>query len=275
MEAEQKYQQMVEQLKSYGSVAVAFSGGVDSTLLLAAAKEALGEQVLAVTVRSDSFPMREFLEAEQCAQTFGVPQQVVTVKEMDIPGFAQNPPDRCYLCKKEIMGAIIGAAKEAGISHVVEGSNTDDLGDYRPGRRAIQELGVHSPLQEAGLSKKEIRQLLKARNLPAWSKPSFACLATRFPYGVTITSQGLAMVEQAEQCLLDLGFTQARVRCHGDLARIEVEEHELQRLMDLRHQVVAGVKAAGFAYVSADLQGYRTGSMNETLKEEDITEKGR
>ncbi len=266
----EKYQNLQSLLASYGKLAVAFSGGVDSTFLLYAAKGVLPGNVLAVTGISGSFPVRETKEAEEFCRKHGIPQKFVKIDEMSIKGFAENQPDRCYLCKKEIFGGLIRAAAEEGITVVAEGSNVDDDGDYRPGHIAIRELGVRSPLREAGLTKAEIRQLSAQLGLPTASKPSFACLATRFPYGERITKEKLQMVDAAEQYLLDLGFAQLRVRMHGDMARIELLSSDFGRFMqeEIRIPVYNKLKALGFSYISLDLAGYRTGSMNEVLSEE-------
>ncbi len=258
-------------LSSFDSLAVAFSGGVDSSFLLQVSHAVLGNRVLAVTVRSSFFPRRELQEAKDFCTTRGIRQLELDVDELSIPGVAQNPKDRCYLCKRELFGRIIVLAKEEGIACVCEGSNMDDLGDYRPGLRAVAELGVKSPLRDAGLYKSEIRELSRRLGLPSWSKPSFACLASRFPYGETITEGGLARVDRAEQLLLDRGFRQLRVRIHGEkLARIEVLEGELEKLFAEREFIVQKFKELGFSYVTMDLQGYRTGAMNETLGKGDL-----
>ncbi|MCQ2491642.1 MAG: ATP-dependent sacrificial sulfur transferase LarE [Lachnospiraceae bacterium] len=268
----EKYEKLIAIIKEYKHVAVAFSGGVDSTLLLKVAVNTLGkENVIAITASSGSFPQREFKEAKDFCEELGVKQIVSHTSELDIPGFLENPPDRCYLCKKEIFTGIIHHASEEDFHLILEGSNMDDNDDYRPGMRAIKELGVKSPLQEAELFKSEIRALSKMLALPTWEKPSFACLATRFVYGEPITSEKLAMVEKGEELLFDLGFKQVRVRIHeshhGNIARIEVFPEEIEKIAakDIRETIAKTFKDIGFAYTSLDLTGYRTGSMNEVL----------
>lgn len=272
---DEKYAILQDYLRSLGSVAVAFSGGVDSTFLLRVAHDVLGESVIAVTAASCSFPEREFSETNRFCEENGIAHYVCHSEELDIPGFRDNPPNRCYLCKHELFEKIIRLAKEHGMAAVAEGSNMDDNGDYRPGMIAIRELGVFSPLRYAGLNKAEIRELSKRLGLPTWSKPSFACLASRFVYGEPITEEKLGMVDRAEQFLLGLGFRQVRVRVHGTIARIEVGPDEIGRLLDeqTRVSVYQSIKALGFTYVALDLGGYRTGSMNETLAA-DVLEKG-
>lgn len=263
-----KYQALREYFRSLGSVAVAFSSGVDSTFLLKVAHEELGDKAIAVTATSCSFPKRESDEAADFCKSNGIKQITVVSEELKIPEFRHNPPNRCYLCKKELFTKIISLAKENGAACVCEGSNMDDNGDYRPGLKAVAELGVKSPLRECGLYKEEIRELSKQLSLPTWNKQSFACLASRFVYGEEINEKKLAMVDKAEQALLDTGFKQLRVRIHGEnLARIEVLPAELEKLLSMREVITQKLHEAGFAYVTMDLQGYRTGAMNEVLAE--------
>ena len=270
-ELKEKYQHLLALLKSCGSAAIAFSGGVDSTFLLFAAKQALGTDMLAVTASSGSFPEREFREAEAFCKAHDIPQLICRTRELEIPGFRENPKDRCYLCKQEIFGNLQRLAKEHGMKEVAEGSNLDDNGDYRPGMIAIRELGIRSPLREAGLSKAEIRSLSQEFGLPTWNKPSFACLASRFVYGETITKEKLHMVEQAEEFLRQKGFSQYRVRIHDRLARIELLPGDIPRFMEagLYEEAASHLRSLGFTYVTLDLLGYRSGSMNETLTEEE------
>ena len=266
-ELQKKYEELKSYLESLESVAVAFSSGVDSTFLLYAAKEALGDRVIAVTAASCSFPKRELDEATEYCRSLGVRHFVVYSEELELEGFAQNPKNRCYLCKRELFGKIIKLAGENGMKEVAEGSNLDDNGDYRPGLQAVAELGVKSPLRTIGFTKQEIRDLSECFGLPTWNKQSFACLASRFPYGERITKEKLAMVDRAEQLLLDMGFHQLRVRIHGNVARIELLPEEFPKFMEesVRLTVYKKFKEYGFAYVALDVLGYRTGSMNETL----------
>jgi len=269
-----KYQNLQNYFKTLGSVAVAFSSGVDSTLMLKVAHDVLGDKAVAVTARSHSFPAREKTEAEDFCKKEGIKHIFIDSEEMNIPGFKENPKNRCYLCKHELFEEIIEVAKQHKLAFVCEGSNLDDNGDYRPGLKAIAELGVKSPLRECNLWKSEIRAISKELGLPTWKKQSFACLASRFVYGELITVEKLDMVDKAEQLLLDLGFVQERVRIHsfgngetsGTIARIEINPEDFSKLLEHQEKIVNEFKKIGFNYISMDLQGYRTGSMNETLK---------
>ena len=269
MTIQKKHENLKKYLQELGSVAIAFSGGVDSTFLLKTAHDILGDSVIAITAQSCSFPERELNEAAAFCKKEGIRHFICDSEELDIDGFSQNPVNRCYLCKKELFSKIWAVAREQGIAHVAEGSNTDDDGDYRPGLTAVKELEVKSPLHHAGLGKQEIRDLSKELDLPTWNKQSFACLASRFPYGEKITAERLSMIDRAEQALLDMGLGQVRVRYHGDLARIETDEDGFRVVMEKarRQKICAEFKRLGFTYVCLDLEGYRTGSLNETLKE--------
>ncbi|MBR5359306.1 MAG: ATP-dependent sacrificial sulfur transferase LarE [Lachnospiraceae bacterium] len=262
-----KYEALKDHLRSFESVAVAFSSGVDSTFLLYAAVDALGDKVLALTASSCSFPVRELNEAKEYCSEHGIRHTVVEFDELSVEGFKHNPENRCYLCKRELFEKFKEAADKEGFKEVVEGSNLDDNGDYRPGLIAVKELGIKSPLREVGLTKEEIRILSRNFSLHTWNKPSYACLASRIPYGEEITEDKLDMVDKAEQFLLDLGFGQLRVRIHGDMARIELKPEDFGRFMEdeIRTKVYKRFKEIGFTYVSLDILGYRTGSMNETL----------
>lgn len=266
-EAFAKLERLKAWVRGRGRLAIAFSGGVDSAFLLRVAHDVLGENVLAVTAVSRVFPERERGEAGAFCTDLGCRQIVFCFEELKVPGFADNPPDRCYICKKELFTRMKVIAAEHGMEILAEGSNMDDLGDYRPGLRAIRELQIESPLREAGLYKEEIRFLSRKMGLPTWQKPSFACLASRFAYGETITEEKLSMVEKGEELLYIMGFRQFRVRIHGTLARIELLPEEMIRLMEpgIREEIAGKFRSFGFAYVALDLQGYRTGSMNETL----------
>lgn len=265
-----KLQHLKRILLSLQNLAVAFSGGVDSTLLLKVAVDTLGSQhVLALTATSPLYPAYEEAESSRLAAAIGAKQLLLSNNELELPEFVENSPRRCYHCKLTLFGNFLEVAKQNGFDSLVEGSNLDDLEDYRPGHDALKELQIRSPLLEAGLSKTEIRQLSREMGLPTWDKQAFACLASRFPYGTSITLERLQQVERCESWLRKQNFKNYRVRYHHELARIEVPAEELNRLLDneLRQQLVVEFKAAGFQYITLDLQGYRTGSMNETLQD--------
>lgn len=266
-EALKKEEDLKDYFRQLKSVAVAFSGGVDSTYLLKVAHDTLGDQVIAVTAKSCSFPERELMEAIRFCEKEGIRHFVCESEELDIEGFSHNPKNRCYICKHELFEKIINIAKEQKIAYIAEGSNMDDNGDYRPGLQAVAELGVTSPLRHSKLAKEEIRILSRNLGLPTWDKQSFACLSSRFVYGEEITRDKLSMVDKAEQLLLDLGFHQVRVRIHGMMARIEVEPGEFSKVLENREKITKEFKTYGFTYVTMDLTGYRTGSMNKTLGE--------
>lgn len=267
----EKYQVLQNYLRELGSVAIAYSSGVDSTFLLKAAQNVLGNRVLAITAVSCSFPKRELEEAKEFCEKEGIRQLIAESNELELEEYRRNPKNRCYICKKELFGKMCSLAAEHNMAYVAEGSNMDDLGDYRPGLQAIAELDVKSPLRYAKLTKQDIRILSKEMGLPTWKKQSFACLATRFVYGETITKEKLSMVDKGEQLLLNMGFGQLRVRMHGEnMARIEVLPEEFPKLMAHREDIVRLFKEYGFTYVTMDMQGYRMGSMNETLSLSDI-----
>lgn len=266
MQLEKKYALLKDNLAELGSAVIAFSGGVDSTFLLLTARDVLGaDKIVALTATSPTYPSHEFNESVRLAKQLGVNQVVVDSNELEIPGFADNPPQRCYHCKKELFDICLGKAKDLGYREVLDGSNLDDLDDYRPGRQAATELKVRSPLLEAGLTKDDIRELSRENGLPTADKQPFACLASRFPYGTRITAERLQQIDRCESFMREKGFHTFRVRYHGETARIEVALDEIPRIIDdnMRNELLSEFKAAGFTYIALDLQGYRTGSMNE------------
>lgn len=267
---ERKYGQLKDRIASEGKAAVAFSGGVDSVFLLYAAREALGEKVLALTVSLHAVPKRELSEAKEFCRVHGIRHRIECVDEFSIEGFADNPPDRCYLCKRTLFTNMKKLAEKEGYPVLMEGSNVDDQGDYRPGLRALKELQVQSPLKDAGFTKAEIREMSRRLGLAAWEKPSMACLASRFAYGERITPKKMDMVEQAEEYLTELGFVQRRVRMHGNLARLEILPADMERMMEdgVCQHVQEKLSALGFAYVTLDLNGFQSGSMNKGLKKD-------
>lgn len=262
---QQKYNKLLANLRSCASLAVAFSGGVDSAFLVYSAHEALGDKVLAVTAVTQSYPCHEAADAAKILAQYGVRHTQLTLDQLAIPGFCENGAERCYYCKYALFSKIKEAAQKQGISLVADGANTDDENDYRPGMRATAQLGILSPLRAAGFSKQDIRDISKELGIFTWNKPSYACLASRIPYGEEITAEKLAMVEKAEQALLDMGFKEMRVRCHGKVARIEVAAADMEKVMAKRAEIAAAVKAAGFLYAALDLEGFRSGSLNAAL----------
>lgn len=269
MNLQEKKERLQEILRSYGKVAIAYSSGVDSTFLLKVAHDTLGDNAIAITVKSHLVPAAEMDEADAFCKHENIRHQFITHDEMSVPGFAENPPNRCYICKRQIFSSIQATVRDEFV--VCEGSNKDDEGDYRPGMKAIAELSVKSPLREAGLTKSEIRELSRELNLPTASKPSFACLASRIPYGQIITRQKLQLVETAEKFLQDLGFVQYRVRCREATpatsltASIELLPEQFNLFKTNQELIIQTLKSLGFAEVHLDEKGYRTGSLNEAL----------
>ena len=267
-ELKEKLLKLEEYIRTLGSLAIGFSGGVDSSFLLAVAHEVLGDRVIAVTGADASVPEREVNEAKAFCADRGIRHIICKMNPMEVEGYRNNSPDRCYFCKHGIFSEVKKIADENGISYMAEGSNIDDIGDYRPGLRAAAELSVKSPLREAGLNKSDVRLISKAMGLPTWSKPAYACLASRFVYGEEITEEKLRMIDRAEQFLIEHGFIEERVRLHGRIARIEVPPSDIPRLAsdEIRDMVYEEFRAIGFQFITLDLKGYRMGSMNATLQ---------
>lgn len=269
---EEKYTALKDYLAELGSLVIGFSGGVDSTLLVKVAYDLLGDDVLAVTSSSETYPSAQLKEAEKIAAEIGVPHLVIDTEELNNEDFAQNPPQRCYYCKSELFKSLQEIADRRGYDHVADGTNYDDLDDFRPGLEAAEELTVVSPLAKTEFTKEDIRQVSKRLELPTWNKPSFACLSSRFPYGDRITAEKLEMVDKAEEYLRQYTWQQLRVRHHDDTARIEVLPGDFGQLLSLREQIISKFKEIGYTYITLDIEGYRTGSMNETLNEEELSE---
>ncbi|MCR5829867.1 MAG: ATP-dependent sacrificial sulfur transferase LarE [Lachnospiraceae bacterium] len=263
----EKLEKLERIIRGYGRLAVAFSGGVDSSLLLCIASNVLRENVIALMNKDAGVPERELAEAKAFCEERGIRLVFSNADPLEIESYRYNKADRCYHCKRAVFERLIDIAEMYGINEVAEGSNTDDVGDYRPGMQAVSELGIKSPLREAGLSKKDIREISKALGLPTYDKPSYACLASRFAYGEEITKEKLVMIDRAEQFLIDLGFREERVRLHGDVARIEVNPSYIEEIAseEIRTKICERFKEIGFTYVSLDLNGYRTGSMNDAI----------
>ncbi len=262
-----KVNRLYDCLRGYEKVIVAFSGGVDSTFLAEAAQNALGDNALAVTAISDSYPIREMKAAQDIAKQIGIRFETVHTEELEVEGYASNPTNRCFFCKTELFDKLNPIAEKYNVGTIVYGAIPDDVGDHRPGMDAAKQMGIKAPLIDVDLTKAEIREISKAWELPTWDKPAFACLSSRFPYGMRITRELLRQVDAAEQFLYDLGIRQFRVRHHGDLARIELEAEEIARLQQKedRNKINAYFKTLGYAHVTIDLQGYRSGSLNEGI----------
>ncbi|MCC7211678.1 MAG: ATP-dependent sacrificial sulfur transferase LarE [Candidatus Brocadia sp.] len=272
MNTEEKLNKLRGTIKALESVVVAFSGGVDSSLVAKVCYDVLGDNALAVTARSETYPEYEYEEAKKIAQEIGIPHMTIDTSELGINGFAQNPPNRCYFCKSELFGKLREIAREKGYKHVADGANLDDTGEYRPGLDAAKELEVRSPLKETGLRKSDIREISKHLKLSNWDKPPYACMSSRFPYGNVITEEKLAIVAAAENYLRSIGLRQFRVRHHDTIARIEVIPEDIPVLLQngRRRELVKKFKEIGYKYVTIDMEGYRSGSMNEVLKTTNI-----
>jgi uncharacterized protein len=264
---ENKLKGLTELLKKYKSAVIAFSGGVDSTFLARIAKDVYGENLLLITATSSTYPFYELEEAKSLAILLGIKHKIIVSEEIDIPGYSENPPDRCYYCKSELFGKIKHIANEEGFDAVFDGSNADDLKDFRPGMKAKQEKGVISPLAESGFTKGDIRHFSTEFKLPTATKQSYACLASRFPYGEKITKPKLDRLATAEFAVRNLGFSQFRIRSHENLARFEFIPDEMDKAWKLKDMLTEICQKSGFTFVTIDLKGYRTGSMNEVLSE--------
>jgi uncharacterized protein len=261
----EKLEALQNLIQTFPSALVAYSGGVDSTFLAVAVHRVLGERMLAVTAVSPTYPEAQLTEAKDLAAQFGFPLQVITTHEFDDPEFINNPPERCYFCKLALFKELQRIASQNNLAFLLDGANQDDLADYRPGHRATQEMKVRSPLREVGLTKAEIRELSKQMGLPTWQKPAYACLASRIPYGQAITLEALQRIDQAESFLNALGFHEIRVRDHFPVARIEIGRLEMDQAWQLRDKIAAKLHEFGFPFVTLDLDGFRSGSMNEIL----------